>query len=149
MSVILVALLAYAKATEFCNCFCADIMVGWLMKAFNVSMFDDRRLCNKAKCEESMIGFTWDHAVRVHLNPDYRFPTICCKRDDVCQSEETRHIDGLRCIHIIHNDYKECLTPTLDWEQRLGTATEAKLSTAGTPLHFDADWSWIAQHSGL
>jgi hypothetical protein len=129
--------------------YAADMMVGWLMKAFNVSMFDDRRLCNKAKCEENMIGFTWDHAIRTHLNPDYRSATICCQQEDMCQSQETRHKDGLRCIHIIHNDYWQCLSPTLSWEQRLGTEWEERLGTSGTFLHFESNWTWIEAQKQL
>ena len=39
-------------------------MTGWLMKAFNVSFYDDRRLCFMEGCTPSMIAFKWDHAVR-------------------------------------------------------------------------------------
>ena len=39
-------------------------MAGWLMKAFNVSFYDDRRLCFMEGCTPSMIAFKWDHAVR-------------------------------------------------------------------------------------
>ena len=39
-------------------------MTGWLMKAFNVSHFDDRRLCYKRFCDSSLIAFQWDHSVR-------------------------------------------------------------------------------------
>jgi hypothetical protein len=41
-------------------------MTGWLMKAFNVSFYDDRRLCFMEGCTPSMIAFKWDHAVRPH-----------------------------------------------------------------------------------
>ena len=41
----------------------ADLMTGWLMKAFNVSFYDDRRLCFMEGCTPSMLAFKWDHAV--------------------------------------------------------------------------------------
>ena len=41
----------------------ADMMTGWLMKAFNVSFYDDPRLCLIESCSPSMIAFKWDHAV--------------------------------------------------------------------------------------
>ena len=33
------------------------------MKAFNVSFYDDRRLCFMEGCTPSMLAFKWDHAV--------------------------------------------------------------------------------------
>ncbi len=42
------------------------------MKAFNVSHYDDRRLCFKRTCDETLIAFQWDHAVRDFLDPEYR-----------------------------------------------------------------------------
>ena len=41
----------------------ADMMTGWLMKAFNVSFYDDPRLCLIESCTPSMVAFKWDHAV--------------------------------------------------------------------------------------
>ncbi|KAK9834060.1 hypothetical protein WJX81_006707 [Elliptochloris bilobata] len=43
-----------------------DIMTGWLMKAFNVSHYDDRRLCYKRFCDPALIAFQWDHSASVH-----------------------------------------------------------------------------------
>ena len=59
-------------------CLTADMMVGALMKAFNVTWFDDRRLCHMEGCTPAMIGFKWDHAVRDYLDPQLRAPTLCC-----------------------------------------------------------------------
>ena len=55
-----------------------DAMVGAIMKAFNVSFYDDRRLCHMEGCTESMIAFKWDHAVRDFLDPEKRQGTLCC-----------------------------------------------------------------------
>lgn len=54
------------------------MMVGALMKAFNVSWYDDRRLCHMEGCTPAMIGFKWDHAERDYLDPALRSPTLCC-----------------------------------------------------------------------
>ena len=58
------------------------------MKAFNVSHYDDRRLCFKRTCDETVIAFQWDHAVRDFLDPEWRLSTICCEEEGVCQEEE-------------------------------------------------------------
>ena len=68
----------------------ADMMTGWVMKAFNVTHFDDRRLCYKRVCDESLIAFQWDHAVRDLLDPEYRTATICCEEEDRCQDIDRR-----------------------------------------------------------
>ena len=57
---------------------CADSMVGAMMKAFNVTFYDDRRLCHMEGCTDTMIAFKWDHAVRDFMDPDKKFPTLCC-----------------------------------------------------------------------
>ena len=49
------------------------------MKAFNVTFYDDRRLCHMEGCTDTMIAFKWDHAVRDFMDPDKRFPTLCCQ----------------------------------------------------------------------
>jgi hypothetical protein len=53
-------------------------MVGAMMKAFNVTFYDDRRLCHIEGCTDTMIAFKWDHAVRDYMDPEKRFPTLCC-----------------------------------------------------------------------
>jgi galactosylxylosylprotein 3-beta-galactosyltransferase len=53
-------------------------MVGAMMKAFNVTFYDDRRLCHIEGCTDTMIAFKWDHAVRDFMDPEKRFPTLCC-----------------------------------------------------------------------
>ena len=57
---------------------CADAMVGAMMKGFNITWYDDRRLCHMLGCTELMIAFKWDHAVRDFQDPEKRFPTLCC-----------------------------------------------------------------------
>ena len=56
----------------------ADLMTGWLMKAFNVSFYDDRRLCFMEGCTPSMIAFKWDHAVRAHGLTWFCLNLPCC-----------------------------------------------------------------------
>ena len=53
-------------------------MVGAMMKGFNITWYDDRRLCHMLGCTELMIAFKWDHAVRDFQDPEKRFPTLCC-----------------------------------------------------------------------
>lgn len=49
-----------------------------MMKGFNITWYDDRRVCHTMGCTELMIAFKWDHAVRDFLDPEKRFPTLCC-----------------------------------------------------------------------
>ncbi len=60
----------------------ADSMVGALMKGFNVSFYDDRRVCHMEGCTEKMIAYKWDHAVRDYMDETKRFPTLCCLPKD-------------------------------------------------------------------
>jgi galactosylxylosylprotein 3-beta-galactosyltransferase len=53
-------------------------MVGALMKGFNITFYDDRRLCHMMGCTQSMIAFKWDHAVRDFMDPEKRDHTLCC-----------------------------------------------------------------------
>ena len=91
---------------------CADMMTGWVMKAFNVSHFDDRRLCFKRTCDETVIAFQWDHAVRDFQDPEYRLSTVCCE-DGQCMNASGRDEDGLKCMHKLHTD-PICASPTVD-----------------------------------
>lgn len=95
------------------NICCADMMTGWVMKAFNVSHYDDRRLCFKRTCDESLIAFQWDHAVRDFLDPEYRLSTICCEEEGICQEESSRDKDGLACMHKLHTN-STCALPALN-----------------------------------
>ena len=74
------------KATDLCTGN-ADSMVGAMMKAFNVTFYDDRRLCHMEGCTDTMIAFKWDHAVRDFMDPDKRFPTLCCLPKDKSQQD--------------------------------------------------------------
>ncbi len=49
-----------------------------MMKGFNISFYDDRRLCHMEGCTEMMIAYKWDHAVRDFMDETKRFPTLCC-----------------------------------------------------------------------
>ncbi|KAK9908931.1 hypothetical protein WJX75_004855 [Coccomyxa subellipsoidea] len=69
-----------------------DMMTGWVMKAFNVSHFDDRRLCFKRTCDETVVAFQWDHAVRDFQDPEYRLSTVCC--EDVNEAGELPMFKG-------------------------------------------------------
>jgi hypothetical protein len=55
-----------------------DAMVGAMMKGFNITFYDDRRTCHMLGCTDNMIAFKWDHAVRDFMDPEKRFPTLCC-----------------------------------------------------------------------
>jgi len=88
------------------------MMAGWVMKAFNVSHYDDRRLCFKRTCDETVVAFQWDHAVRDFQDPEYRLSTICCE-DGQCLNESERDEEGLRCMHKLHTDSK-CASPTVN-----------------------------------
>ena len=57
------------------------------MKAFNVTFYDDRRLCHMEGCTDTMIAFKWDHAVRDFMDPDKRFPTLCCLPKEKSQQD--------------------------------------------------------------
>lgn len=72
---------SYAQAANICGAD-ADSMVGAMMKAFNVTFYDDRRLCHMEGCTDTMIAFKWDHAVRDFMDPDKRFPhyAACLRR---------------------------------------------------------------------
>lgn len=54
------------------------MMVGAIMKGFNITFYDDRRLCHMEGCTEKMIAYKWDHAVRDFMDETKRFPTLCC-----------------------------------------------------------------------
>ncbi len=58
-----------------------------MMKAFNVTFYDDRRLCHMEGCTDTMIAFKWDHAVRDYMDPEKRFPTLCCLDKDHSQQD--------------------------------------------------------------
>ena len=88
------------------------MMTGWIMKAFNVSHFDDRRLCYKRICDESVIAFQWDHAVRDFLDPEYRLSTICCEEGQ-CTDPAQRDQDGLACMQKLHTN-ASCASPTVN-----------------------------------
>lgn len=104
------------------------MMTGWMMKAFNVSHYDDRRLCFKRTCDETIIAFQWDHAVRDFLDPEYRLSTICCEEGGLCQEEAKRDEDGLACMHKLHTN-ATCALPALnaDGELPLFKGTSHKL----------------------
>lgn len=68
------------KSARYCDAWlcCADSMVGALMKGYNISFYDDRRVCHMEGCTEKMIAYKWDHAVRDYMDETKRFPTLCC-----------------------------------------------------------------------
>ena len=105
------------------------------MKAFNVSHLDDRRLCFKRTCENSVIAFQWDHAVRDFLDPEYRLSTICCEEGQ-CTDPAMRDKDGLACMHKLHNN-ASCASPTLSPEGTLPYFT-------GPSHRLESDETWIA-----
>lgn len=82
------------------------------MKAFNVSHYDDRRLCFKRTCEDSVIAFQWDHAVRDFQDPEWRLSTVCCEENQ-CADPALRIEEGLRCMHKLHTD-PACASPTVN-----------------------------------
>ena len=49
------------------------------MKAFNVSFYDDRRLCFMEGCTPSMLAFKWDHAVRAQLSAKQAVRASCAR----------------------------------------------------------------------
>ena len=108
------------------------------MKAFNVSHFDDRRLCYKLSRDVTFIAFQWDHSVRDFLDPQWRkwSKTICCE-DSACQDVTRRHQDGLACMHRVHTD-PACALPTLDSNGHL------PMSKTSTYHRLDSDHEWIA-----
>ncbi len=110
-------------------------MTGWLMKAFNVSHFDDRRLCYKRFCDASLIAFQWDHSVRDFQDPEWRTSTLCCE-DGACEEPSRRDEDGLACMHRLHTD-PECALPTLDESGQLPMFQGARRS-------LESDNAWIA-----
>ncbi len=79
---------------------CADSMVGAMMKAFNVSFYDDRRLCHMKGCTDTMIAFKWDHAVRDFMDPEKHFATICCR--DKANSTQSPPVDECRNPDMYH-----------------------------------------------
>ncbi|KAK9905686.1 hypothetical protein WJX75_004632 [Coccomyxa subellipsoidea] len=98
-----------------------DMMVGAIMKGFNITFYDDRRLCHMEGCTEKMIAYKWDHAVRDFMDKTKRFPTLCCLPQnrslqlppvDECTNPQKYHEEGLRCLHTLHTD-TACATPTL------------------------------------
>ncbi|CAK0758913.1 hypothetical protein CVIRNUC_002657 [Coccomyxa viridis] len=98
-----------------------DSMVGAMMKAFNVSFYDDRRLCHMKGCTDTMIAFKWDHAVRDFMDPEKQFATICCRDKanstqsppvDECRNPDMYHEEGIRCLHLLSHD-QDCNTPTI------------------------------------
>lgn len=116
----------------------ADIMTGWLMKAFNVSHFDDRRLCYKRFCDPALIAFQWDHSVRDFQDPEWRTSTLCCE-DGACSDPGRRDEDGLACMHRLHTD-PECAHPTLNEDGQLPMFQ-------GPHKRLDSDNAWIANPS--
>ncbi len=111
------------------------MMTGWLMKAFNVSHFDDRRLCFKRTCDSSVIAFQWDHAVRDFLDPEYRLSTICCEQGQ-CLDAAARDQDGIACMHKLHTN-ASCASPTVN--------DEGDLPYFSGPSHkLASDEAWIA-----
>ncbi|KAK9902787.1 hypothetical protein WJX75_005995 [Coccomyxa subellipsoidea] len=122
-----------------------DMMVGALMKAFNVSWYDDRRLCHMEGCTSAMIGFKWDHAVRDYMDPSLRTPTLCCLSQrtsqqtppvDECTDPSQYHQEGLRCLHLLHMD-ATCAAPAL-------TNGQLALSTF---YDYTVDHGWIADRA--
>ena len=109
------------------------MMTGWMMKAFNVSHFDDRRLCYKRTCDESVIAFQWDHAVRDFLDPEYRLSTICCEEGQ-CSDPAQRDEDGLACMHKLHTN-ASCASPTVNAEGVLPFS-----SSPSSKLTSDEEW---------
>lgn len=76
------------------------MMVGALMKAFNVTWYDDRRLCHMEGCTDVMIGFKWDHAVRDFMDPNQRAPTLCCLSE--ANSQQVPPVDECRDPSLYH-----------------------------------------------
>ncbi|CAL8466460.1 g5996 [Coccomyxa elongata] len=122
-----------------------DMMVGALMKAFNVTWYDDRRLCHMEGCTPAMIGFKWDHAVRDFMDHELRAPTLCCLSQassqqvppvDECTDPSQYHQEGLRCLHLLHTD-ATCASPTL-------TDGQLPLSTF---YNYSVDHQWIADRA--
>ena len=109
------------------------MMTGWMMKAFNVSHFDDRRLCYKRTCDESVIAFQWDHAVRDFLDPEYRLSTICCEEGQ-CTDPARRDDDGLACMHKLHTN-ASCASPTMNAQGVLPYS-----NSPSSKLTSDEDW---------
>ncbi|KAK9840978.1 hypothetical protein WJX81_003632 [Elliptochloris bilobata] len=120
-----------------------DLMTGWLMKAFNVSFYDDRRLCFMEGCTPSMLAFKWDHAVRDYMDPENKFQrTLCCldkahsfEGRDECTDPSRAHAEGLRCMHVLHTN-PNCATPTLNQENELPMYSYYDMSS---------DWEWVAE----
>ena len=55
------------------------------MKAFNVSFYDDRRLCFMEGCTPSMLAFKWDHAVCAQLSAKQAVRTSCAHAHCKCR----------------------------------------------------------------
>ncbi|CAL5227119.1 g10028 [Coccomyxa viridis] len=123
-----------------------DSMVGAMMKAFNVTFYDDRRLCHMEGCTDTMIAFKWDHAVRDFMDPDKRFPTLCClpkeksQQDppvDECTDTSKYHEEGIRCLHYLTRD-STCATETIVDGKWLGKYTY---------YNYTVDHEWINQRA--
>lgn len=82
------------------------------MKAFNVTFYDDRRLCHMEGCTDTMIAFKWDHAVRDYMDPDKRFPTLCCLSKE--RSLQNPPVDECRDTSKYH-EVRSMLSIHLSW----------------------------------
>ena len=116
-----------------------------MMKGFNITWYDDRRLCHMLGCTELMVAFKWDHAVRDFQDPEKRFPTLCClpanrsaldppvdECTDASRYHQVRRQNWL-CLYMCYK-HKRCLCMTLS---KLGPTREdaAKIGTSTGCVH--------------
>jgi hypothetical protein len=121
-------------------------MVGWFMKAFNVSHFDDRRVCYTTSCDSRMVVYHWGRALRAAMQPsmlvDEELPSVCCPTRQQCASEHARsHLLALQCVEQLHGGNPECAGPTLGLNNELDYILEVDRHH-----HMRSDWQWVSSH---
>jgi hypothetical protein len=121
-------------------------MIGWVMKAYNVSHFDDRRVCYTGQCDDRMVVYHWGRAIQNagsrSDNPDETGPSVCCPTPEQCASTNPRmQLTRHRCLEQLHGGDPACATPTLGLNNELDLILDVDRHR-----HMRSDWDWISAH---
>eukprot|EP00884_Botryococcus_braunii_P015751 jgi/Botrbrau1/285/Bobra.0022s0253.1 len=124
----------------------ADTMVGWVMKAFNVSHFDDRRLCYTTSCDSRMVVYHWGRAIKAAMTTeatsDQEESSVCCPTREQCSPQHARmHLLAVRCVEQLHGGDPKCAGPTLGLNNELDLILEVDRHH-----HMRSDWQWVTSH---
>lgn len=133
-------------STEVSFLMCTDTMVGWVMKAFNVSHFDDRRLCYTTSCDSRMVVYHWGRAIKAAMSTeatsDEKESSVCCPTREQCSPQHARtHLLAVQCVDRLHGGDPQCAGPTLGLNNELDLILEVDRHH-----HMRSDWQWVTSH---